>query len=67
MLTQVDSDGFTLTMMEGIVDHKVDTDVAVPRSDMHVVTRRGQQRLRKTTCGWRLLVRWRMGVNHGFT
>ena len=61
MLTQVDSDGFTMTMMEGIIDHKKDTDVAVSKTDMYVVTRRGQKRLRKTTCGWRLLVRWKDG------
>ena len=61
MLTQVDSDGFTMTMMEGIIDHKIDTDVAVSKSDMYVVTRRGQKRLRKTTCGWKLLVRWKDG------
>jgi len=61
MLTQVDSDGFTMTMMEGIIDHKKDTDVAVSKSDMYVVTRRGQKRLRKTTCGWKLLVRWKDG------
>ena len=54
MLTQVDSDGFTMTMMEGIIDHKKDTDVAVSKNDMYVVTRRGQQRLRITTCGWKL-------------
>ena len=41
MLTQVDSDGFTMTMMEGIIDHKIDTDVAVSKLDMYVVTRRG--------------------------
>ena len=33
MLTQVDSDGFTMTMMEGIIDHKIDTDVAVSKDD----------------------------------
>ena len=27
MLTQVDSDGFTMTLMEGIVDHKMDPRV----------------------------------------
>ena len=61
MLTQVDSDGFTMTMMEGIIDHKKDTDVAVSKNDMYVVTRRGQQRLRITTCGWKLLIRWKDG------
>jgi hypothetical protein len=61
MLTQVDSDGFTMTMMEGIIDHKVDTDVAVSKKDAHVVTRRGRKRLRITTCGWKILVRWKDG------
>ncbi len=37
MLSQVDSDGFTMTMMEGIVDHKIDTDVAVSKTNMLVV------------------------------
>ena len=61
MLTQIDSDGFTMTMMEGIVDHKIDTDVAVSKDNAYVVTRRGQKRLRITTCGWKLLVRWKDG------
>ena len=26
---------------------------------MHVVTKRGQEKLRKTTVGWRLLVKWK--------
>ena len=61
MLTQVDSDGFTMTMMEGIIDHKIDTDAAVSKSDTCVVTRRGQKRRRATACGWKLLARWKDG------
>ena len=61
MLSQVNSYGFTMTMMEGIVDHKIDADVAVSKHDMYIITRRGQKRLRKTTCGWKLLVRWKDG------
>ena len=61
MLTQVDSDGFTMTLMEGIVDHKVDAAAAVSKSDGYVITRRGQKRLRITTCGWKLLVKWKDG------
>jgi hypothetical protein len=61
MLSQVDSDGLTMIMMEGIVDHKANTDVAVTKEDNVVVTRRGQTRPRKTTCGWKLLVRWKDG------
>ena len=47
-------------MMECIVDHIADTEVAVPKTDMYVVTCRGQKRP-KTTCGWKLLVRWKDG------
>jgi hypothetical protein len=59
MLTQVDSDGFTLTMMEGIVDYQKDDATAVSKQDMFVVTARGQKRQRKTTTGWKLLVKWK--------
>ena len=61
ILTQVDSEGYSLTMMEGIVDYKKDPDTAVSMADRFVVTRRGQKRLRKTTVGWKLLVQWKDG------
>ena len=61
MLTQVDSDGFSTSLMEGIVDYKKDEATAVPKSDQYVVTRRGQRKLRKTTIGWKLLVKWADG------
>jgi hypothetical protein len=58
MLTQVDSDGYSLTMMKGIIDYERDDAVAVPKSDMYVVTSRGQKKLRKTTISWKLLIQW---------
>jgi hypothetical protein len=58
MLTQVDSDGFSLTMMEAITDYRRDEAVAVPMTDKYVITSSGQKRLRKTTAGWSLLVKW---------
>ena len=61
MLTQVDSDGFTLTMMDGIIDYERDDAVAIPKSDAYVVTRRGRKRHRRTTVGWKLLVKWSDG------
>lgn len=61
MLSQVDSDGFTMTMMEGGIDHKMDNATAVPKSDKYIATRRGQRRLRKTTSGWKLLIKWKDG------
>jgi hypothetical protein len=58
MLTQVDSDGFSLTMMEDITDYRRDEAVAVPMTDKYAITSSGQKRLRKTTAGWSLLVKW---------
>ena len=58
MLTQVDSEGFTLTMMKGIVDYKMDPAVAVPRDEKYLITKSGRQQLRKTSSGWKLLVAW---------
>ena len=61
MLTQVDEDGFSLSLMEGIVDDKRYPVTALSKDDKYVVTRRGQKRLRKTTVGWKLLIRWMDG------
>ena len=33
MLTQVDSDGFSLTMLEGIIDYRKDESQAVSKAD----------------------------------
>ena len=41
MLTQVDSEGFTLTMMKGIVDYKMDPAVAVPKDEKYLITKSG--------------------------
>jgi hypothetical protein len=59
MLAQVDQDGFSTTLMEGIVDHRKDHTKAVSAEDAHVTTKSGQKRPRKTTVGWDLLVRWK--------
>ncbi len=59
MLTQVDSDGFTMTLMDGVIDYRRDESTAVSRSDAYIVTKRGQKRLRKTTVGWQMLVKWK--------
>ena len=59
MLAQVDSDGFTLKLMDGVVDHKVDHALAVSKADKWVYNRHGRLCLRKTTAGWWLLVQWK--------
>ena len=49
MVLQVDEEGFSSPLIEGIIDYKKDPSVAVDVSDKYLVTRRGQKRLRRTT------------------
>ena len=58
MLTQVDSDGYSRTLMEAIVDYRKDEATAVSKADKYLITTSGQKRMRKTTVGWKLLVKW---------
>jgi hypothetical protein len=58
---QVDSDGFSLTVMKAITDYQNDDAAAVPKTNKHVITPSGQKRMRKTTVGWSLLVKWADG------
>ena len=58
-LTQVDSDGFSLALMEEIIDYKRDNSIAIPKTENNITTGRGQRRLQKTTAGWKLLVKWK--------
>ena len=59
MLAQVDTEGNHLQLMEGIVDWKRDNSVAIPKVDKYVYNKHGRWRLRKTTQGWWLLVKWK--------
>ena len=56
MLSQVDSDGFSTQLMDGIFDFRRDNSEAVPREDMYVYNKNGTQKTRKTTIGWSLLI-----------
>ena len=49
MLTQVDSDGMSTTLMEAIVDHQRDDEKALQHHDKYVQTKNGRRHLRKTT------------------
>eukprot|EP00957_Ditylum_brightwellii_P089637 6826786-Ditylum_brightwellii.AAC.1 len=59
MLTQVDYEGFTTTMMEGIINHNRDENTAVHTKDKFVRTYSNQRRLRKSTAGWKLQILWK--------
>jgi hypothetical protein len=62
MLSQVDSDGYSLSMMKAITGYRKDAPVAMPKTDKYLTTPSGQKRIRKTTVGWSLLVKWANGT-----
>ena len=61
MLTRVDSDGFSITLLEAITDYHKD-NTAVDIDDKYVITSKERRRLRMTTQGWKLKVLWRDGT-----
>ena len=59
MLTQVDSDGYSLSLMDSIIDHQRDMSQAILIEDKYITTKSGQKWLWKTTKGWKLLIKWK--------
>ena len=59
MLTKVDSDRYSLSLMDSIIDHQRDLSQAIPTEDKHITMKSRQKRLRKTTKGWKLLIKWK--------
>ena len=59
MLTQVDLDGYSLSLMDSIIDHCKDPSQAIPIEDKYITTKSGQRRLQKTTKGWKLHIKWK--------
>ena len=53
LLSQVDSEGFSASLFDGILDWCKDSN-AVEMKDRFLVTKRGQRRLKQTTLGWDL-------------
>ena len=64
MLSQVDDDGYSVTLIDSIVYYKIYAS-AVDKYDKYVTTRREQSWLRKTTQGWKFLLHGRMDPRHG--
>ena len=54
----LDSKGREQYTLDAILDHKRD-ETAVPLSKKYIVTKSGNKRLRKSTVGWQVLVRWK--------
>eukprot|EP00957_Ditylum_brightwellii_P023635 1783714-Ditylum_brightwellii.AAC.1 len=58
MLKHVDFEGFTATMIEGIIDHDRDERTAVHKKDKYVRTYSNQRRQGNFTAGWKLQILW---------
>ena len=58
LYSTVDSNGYSRAVLESILDHAKD-DRAIDKADKYLVTKSGSRRIRKTTIGWKMLVRWR--------
>jgi hypothetical protein len=58
MLTQVDSDGYSTTILKAIIDYQKGEALAVPKADKYVYISSRQKRLQKTTVGCSLLIQW---------
>ena len=56
--SQCDAEGWRYTLLDSIVDYKMDEGAADSR---FVYTKSGRRRLRQTTKGWSLKVRWKSG------
>ena len=59
MLTQVDSDGMSNTLMEAIMDRQRDEEKALQHQDKYVQNKNGRHHLRKTNKGWEILIKWK--------
>ena len=67
MLTQVDLDGCSMTLMEGIIDYQKDDSITVAKQDKYITIKSGQRRFRRTTSRWHLLIKWRDGTESWVT
>ena len=56
--SSVDDHGHRQQILDSIIDHATDRK-AIKMDNKYVVTKSGQNRLRKSTLGWQLLVRWK--------
>jgi hypothetical protein len=60
IFAQVDDEGYEHILMDEIIEHKADGH-AVKRDDMYIVGKNGNKHMRRTTKGWKLLVKWKDG------
>ena len=62
LYNQVDDHGHCQRHLDCILDFKKDSS-AVSKENMFILTKSGQKRMRQSTIGWHLLVKWRDGTS----
>ena len=65
MYAAMSDDGECRQAIKSILDHKTDQDT-LPKSKKYIISKTGRRRMRKTTIGWYILVKWKMVKNSGY-
>eukprot|EP00957_Ditylum_brightwellii_P030127 2280338-Ditylum_brightwellii.AAC.1 len=52
----LDKKGYSKVVLDAILEHSKD-DWAISKSDKYIITKKGTKQLRKSTIGWKMLVR----------
>ena len=60
MYSSLDENGFSKLILDSILEHAKDNS-ATDKADKYIITKKGRRRLRKSTIGWKILVRWKDG------
>ena len=60
MYSQVDSEGFSHSILSGIIKFSKDT-TTVQKGDQYITTKSGRCRMQKSILGWNLLITWKDG------
>ena len=60
MYSSLDENGFSKLILDTILEHAKDNS-ATDKADKYIITKKGRRRLRKSTIGWKILVRWKDG------
>ena len=61
MYSQVDAEGYRYQLLDTIVDHKKDGNAIHPNA-IYINKKSGQKRMKHTTYGQNLLVKWKNGT-----
>ena len=61
ILMQADGDRIHNQLLEGILDHSKDKQ-SIKKKDKYFISKRGRRSMRKTTVGWKFIIKWRDGT-----